>query len=80
MNFENELHIGTPNPECACCLKHFSKPTQRRMRARIQPIPGLNAFFEYDICETCSATAKRSGKGLKRVVRAVMKYHKGEVL
>jgi hypothetical protein len=48
------------------------------MKARIQPVPGLNAFFEYDICETCSATAKRSGKGLKRVVRAVMKYHKGE--
>lgn len=76
-NLANELHIGQPNPECACCRKPFTKSIERRGRARIQPVEGLNIYIEYDLCFNCLKLSGRSGKSLKRVDRRVMAYHFG---
>lgn len=76
---DDELHIGTPNERCACCLAQFSDSRKRAGSLRWRPIEGVEIFMSYGICGKCLAAASQGGKALRRVAKRVRMFHLGEV-
>ena len=76
---ENEIHIGTPNPECACCRKPFTTKRVRAASVRVKPpVSYVPIQFSFHICAKCLRDAKRSTSALERLYRRVQAYHMGE--
>jgi len=76
---ENEIHIGTPNPECADCRKPFTAKRVRAASVRVMPLDfPVQIQFEYHICAKCLRAAKRSSADLERLYSRVQAYHMGE--
>jgi len=74
----NELHLGEPNPECACCRMPFSAVRGRRKAVRLRPLlVPVPMAFEFDICGRCLALYKRGGAARAGVLTAVKAYCEG---
>ena len=77
-----EVHLGTPNPECACCRQPFDETRRRAGSVRIAPqLPGLplGAFqFQYDICGDCKTAAAVDQDSHDATLRKVVSYHMGD--
>lgn len=75
----NEIHIGTPNPECASCRKPFNAVRKRRKAVRLYPT--FTAFpmaFSFDICGHCLALYEQGASARDGVLAAVESYCEGE--
>lgn len=73
----NELHLGTLNPECACCRKPFDADIQRAAAVRIaSPMPWVS--YEYHVCGECLREAKRAEKLMQQLTDRVLSYHQGD--
>lgn len=78
MSHQNEVYVGTPNPECAACGKHFDSDSDRKGRIRFQPWAPFDIFMEYSLCGACFSEGSASPKAAKRVAARALKYHNGE--
>ena len=75
---KNEIHLGTPNPECASCRKPFTALRKRRAALRLYPnwLP-LPFAFSFDICGHCLALHQKGGADRDAVLAAVEAYCDG---
>lgn len=77
-----DVHLGAPNPECACCRQPFNETRRRAGSVRIAPeLAGLplGAFqFQYDICGDCKTAATVDQDGRDTTLRKVVSYHMGD--
>ena len=74
----NELHLGEPNPECACCRMPFSAVRGRRKAVRLRPmLVSVPMSLEFDICRRCVDLHKRGGASRTSVFVAVKAYCDG---
>lgn len=76
---KNEIRIGTPNHNCACCRKPFNQTRKRRKVVRIAatsiPTPILFAFH---ICGRCFALHQEGGSARESFMVAVQAYFEGD--
>lgn len=76
---ENEIHAGTPNPECASCRKPFNVVRKRRKAVRIYPVHSvLPVAFAFDICGHCLALYRKGGEDMDSVLASVEAYCEGK--
>lgn len=75
---ENAFHIGSPNPECACCGKPFTHDAQRFGKVLFRPIRGVDFFVMYFICKECTKKGQRSKRATDRLKKKVLAYHFGD--
>lgn len=75
---KDALHIGTPNPECACCGKPFTDDAQRFGNVLFRPISGVEFYCMYSICRDCTKTGQASKKNTERLKKKVLAYHFGD--
>ncbi len=74
----NEMHIGTPNNDCACCRQPFSALLAPVGNVRVAPaFTLLNISFEYRLCQDCVTEMKAGGERAKNAAMKINAYHMG---
>lgn len=76
----NELHIGSPNQECACCRRVFDdtvKPTGM-VRVTNDVLLMVNFYVGYRLCADCVREMKSDGERAKTAAKKINSYHMGD--
>lgn len=75
----DEIHIGTPAPNCAGCREPFNAARKRTMNVRLYPLDfPVPIAFAYCLCEACAAKYRRGGDDRAGVAAAVQAFHLGD--
>lgn len=78
---KGEIHIGDPNPECACCRKSFTATRKRRKRVRLYFVAtAMHVPIAIDlwVCGRCYAMHERGGNERDAFLAAVEIYQARE--
>lgn len=78
---KGEIHIGTPNQECASCRKPFTAARKRRKRVRLYSVAvvmHVPVAIDLWVCGRCSAMYERGGNDREAILAAVEAYQTGE--
>ena len=74
----HEIHIGSPNQECAGCRKPFTSARKPRRRIRIYPTATLiPVAMSLQICGACMAMYQRGGVDRDAMLAAVEAFAEG---
>lgn len=78
-DMHEEIAIGTPSPNCACCREPFTAAREPRMNIRLYPVAlPIPLSFSYPLCGDCGDKYRRGGAERKEVAVAVAAFHMGD--